>query len=395
MVEKIRTNHKHEQGRIFAWMALMLGFTINLIYPIFPNFIKTIVKTDEAVSIFYAAMAIILLIGSMLSTVIFRKISRTAIMKIALTLSALNFLLLIFVTQIAELYFLETIRLWMKLFLLMSIALFVRDSAHDTDLGEEEGLYYKYSNIGYFIGPMVGGFVASFFGYELVFSLAAITSLAALAYFYYAHVIKKHPAIKSVKQSKDFSFRKNIREFFVDPDRRKAYLITVMLLTWFSFKRIYVPLYIIASGYLDNVSGIILSLGIIPFILFEVKIGKYADKKGIRLPIATGFLIIAIILLIVFLSPWPLLNFALLIVASIGASFIEPLQEYYLFKHLPKDREDSMYGIYMTTDPVSYFLAPAIGALILAFLPFKFLFLVFAGITTLSSLYFWRVLKGK
>jgi uncharacterized membrane protein len=61
MVEKIRTNHKSSQGKIFAWMALMLGFTINLIYPIFPNFIKTIVKTDEAVSLFYAAMAIILL----------------------------------------------------------------------------------------------------------------------------------------------------------------------------------------------------------------------------------------------------------------------------------------------------------------------------------------------
>jgi predicted MFS family arabinose efflux permease len=395
MVEKIRTNHKNSQGRIFSWMALMLGFTVNLIYPIFPNFIKRIVETDEAVSIFYAVMAIFLLIGSMLSMWIFRKISRTTIMKVALALSAANFLFLIFVTRVAELYFLETIRLWMKLFLVISIALFVRDCAKETDLGEEEGLYYKFSNIGYFIGPMIGGFVASAFDYELVFSLAALTSLVALGYFYHAHIIKKHPHIKKIKQPQDFSFRKNIKEFFLDPDRRKAYLITLVLFTWFSFKRIYIPLYILTSGYLDNISGIILSLGILPFIFFEVKIGKYADKKGIRLPITTGFLIIAAILLLVFISPWPLLNFALLILASIGASFIEPLQEYYLFQHLPKDREDGMYGIYMTTDSVSYFLAPAIGAVVLAFLPFKYLFLVFAIITALSSLYFWKTLKGK
>lgn len=395
MVEKIRTHHKHGEGRIFSWMALMLGFTVNLIYPIFPNFIKTIVKTDESVSLFYAAMAIILFIGAMFSTIIFRKIKRTTIMKVALWLSALNFLLLIFVTKITELYFLETIRLWMKLFLVMTIALFVRDFANDTDLGEEEGMYYKYSNIGYFIGPLVGGFVASLFGYEIVFFMAALSSMIALGYFYHAHIVKKHPAIKERPVIEKISLLKNAKEFFSDPDRRKSYLVTLLLLTWFSFKRIYTPLYIIASGYLDNMSGLILSLGIIPFILFEVQVGKYADKKGIRIPISLGFLIIALILLTVFMSPWPLLNFALLIIASVGASLIEPLQEYYLFKHLPKNKEDALYGVYMTTDPVSYFLAPAIGAIVLAFLPFNYLFLVFAGIMTLSSLYFHRALKGR
>lgn len=395
MVEKIRTNHKHAQGRIFSWMALMLGFTINLIYPIFPNFIKTIVKTDESVSLFYAAMAIILLIGAIFSTAIFRKISRTTIMKVALALSALNFILLVFVTQITELYFLETIRLWMKLFMIMTIALFVRDFANNSDLGEEEGLYYKYTNIGYFLGPLAGGFVAAAFGYEVVFFMAALSSLGALAYFYHAHIIKKHPAIKEKKQPETYSLLKNVKEFFSNSDRRKAYLITVVLLSWFSFKRIYAPLYIIASGYLASMSGLILALGIVPFILFEVQVGKYADRKGIRLPISTGLLIISIILLIIFLSPWPLLNFALLIVASIGASFVEPLQEYYLFKHLPKNKEDNLYGVYMTADPVSYFLTPAIGAVVLAFLPFNYLFLVFAGLIAMAGLYFWRNLKNR
>jgi MFS family permease len=281
----------------------------------------------------------------------------------------------------------------MKLFMVMTIALFVRDFANKADLGEEEGMYYKYSNIGYFIGPLVGGFIASAFGYEVVFFIAALSSLAALGYFYNAEVLKKHPHVEKKKEVEKTSLIKNVKEFFHNPDRRKAYMITVILLTWFSFKRIYAPLYILASGYLDNMSGIILALGIVPFILLEVKVGRYADKKGIKLPISGGFMIIAAILLIIFISPWPLLNFALLIVASIGASFVEPLQEYYLFQHLPKDKEDRLYGVYMTADPVSYFLAPAIGAVTLIFLPFSYLFLVFAVIMAVSSLYFWKTLK--
>lgn len=395
MQAKIRTNSTSSQGRVFAWMALMLGMTTSLIYPIFPNFIKDIVKTDESVSIFYAVMAVILLIGSMFSTVIFRKISRTAIMKIALIISALNFILLVFITEITELYFLETIRLWMKLFMFMTVALFVRDCASEQELGQSEGMYYKFSNMGYLLGPLIGGFIAAYFSYELVFSLAALTSLVSLGYFYHAHVIKEHPAIKSKKQPASYSFRKNIKEFFVDKDRRKAYLVMLFLFIWFGFKRVYIPLYIVTSGYLSNVTGIILALGIIPFIFFEVPIGKYADKKGIRIPIAIGFTIISILLFLTFLSPWPLFNFALLTLASIGASLVEPLHEYYLFKHLPKDKEDGMYGIYMTADPLSYFLAPAIGAVVLIFFPFQYLFLAFSILMCFASFYFWRVLKDK
>jgi MFS family permease len=393
MIEKIRTHHNNKEGRIFSWMALILGFTVSCIYPIFPNFVKGIVGTDESVSLFYAAMAIMLFLGAIISPYIFRKVSRTTIVKIALLLSAANFVLLVFVTKITQLYFLETIRLWMKLFLVMTIALFVRDFAKEGDLGKEEGIYFRFSNIGYFIGPLVGGFMAARFGYVEVFFLAATTSILGLIYFYHKHIVQQHPAIVEKKIGSKHSLIYNTKEFFSDKDRLKAYFGTLTLFSWFSFKRIYAPLYIITSGYSDTVSGLFLSLSVIPYILFEVWIGKYADKHGIRIPQTLGFLIIGGFLVAIFFSPFPLLNLGLLLLANIGGSLVEPLQEYYLFKHLPKEKEEDLYGIYMTTDPVSYFLAPALGAVILAFLPFKFLFLIFGGIILFASLCFWKVLK--
>lgn len=393
MIGKIRTPHNSKDGRIFSWMALILGFTVSCIYPIFPNFIKGIVKTDESVSLFYAAMAIMLFVGAIISPYIFKKVSRTTIVKIALLLSAVNFILLVFVTKITQLYFLETIRLWMKLFLTMTIALFIRDFAKESDLGKEEGISYRFSNIGYFIGPLVGGFVAAKLGYTEVFFLAATTSILGLVYFYHKHIVQKHPAIIENKFESKHSLFYNAKDFFSNKDRIKVYLGTLTLFIWFSFKRIYAPLYIITSGYSDSISGLFLAMSVIPYILFEVWIGKYADKHGARIPQTLGFLIIGGFLIAIFFSPFPLLNLGLLLLANVGGSLVEPLQEYSLFKHLPKEKEEDLYGIYMTTDPVSYFLAPAIGALILIFLPFKFLFLVFGGIVLFASICFWKVMK--
>jgi MFS family permease len=166
------------------------------------------------------------------------------------------------------------------------------------------------------------------------------------------------------------------------------------LMSWFMVKRLYLPLYIAAAGYLSSVTGIVFSLGIIPFIFLEEKVGKYAGEKGIKLPISYGFFIIAICLLLVFISPFTILNLAIIILASIGAAFVEPIQEYFLLKNTPKDKEEDLFGIYSTSTTFSSFLTPMIGALVVTFLPFKFVFLVFAIILGAVGFYFRSSLKG-
>ncbi len=384
-MRKIRTPHQNVDGKIFSWMVLILGIGVGLTVPIFPNYVKTILDTDSAVSIFYAVMAVISLIGSLLSTILFTRFQRTSILKASFIISSAAFFFLIFVTSIFELSFLNTIRAWFILFLSITLSLFVRDFAKSKNLGAQEGLFFKYSNIGIFLGPLIGGFLGASGSYEVVFIFAALVLLFGLFYFYTKHIIEKHPAIIEKKQSKT-SLLKNARDFFKDKDRTFAYLMALNLMIWVQFKRIYAPLYVIATGYLSSVTGLIYSLGILPYIFLEVKVGEYADKKGIKLPVSLGFLIIAISMFLIFVSPFPILNFLLLIVANIGGAFIEPIQESYLFKNLPKEDEERLYGIYMTYDSVSFFLAPAIGALVLAFLSFNYLFLIFAILALFAAL---------
>jgi predicted MFS family arabinose efflux permease len=135
-------------------------------------------------------MALMTLMAGVFSTIIFKKFQRTLVLKISFISLAVIYFMLIFVVRITELSILTTIKSWFELFAVITLSLFVRDYANSKDFGEEEGRYFKFQNIGYLIGPLFGGFLASQFGYEIVFILAAGILLSGFVYFYNSHVIK-------------------------------------------------------------------------------------------------------------------------------------------------------------------------------------------------------------
>ncbi len=392
-MHKIRTQHAHKDGKMFSWLSLMLGLSLSLLTPIFPNFIKSILVTDSLVSIFYAAMSVVMLLAAIFSGIILKRFDRTKIAKISFILLALGIFSLIFGTTVLHVSFGAFLLSSFSIILTIVLGLFVRDFAKKQDLGKEEGLHYKFQNIGYFVGPFLGGFLAVKLSDEIVFILSALILLVATFYFHHAHVIRNHPAIVDRKFTHSEGLFSNLKEFFSNNERTKAYFVTFFLMSWIAFKRLFIPLFVIETGYKDTMSGLILSLAILPLILLEVKVGDYADKKGIRLPISTGFLIMGALLTIIFFNPFTLVSFLLLVLINIGEAFIEPLQEYYLFKHLPPKDEDRLYGIYMTADPIAYFVVSLIGALTLFFLPMKFIFLIFGAIFSLISYLFWLKLR--
>ena len=109
-MHKIRTPHNHPDGKVFAWMALLMGLGIGLVLPIFPGIVKSLMHTDSNVSLFYSFIAIMMLLASLLSAVLFRKISRKTITKIGFLTMGGIFFLLISVTRWVELGILESIR---------------------------------------------------------------------------------------------------------------------------------------------------------------------------------------------------------------------------------------------------------------------------------------------
>jgi len=390
---KIATNHKHSKGRVFSWLSLLYGFSMGLFIPVFPGVMKSVLHTEENVSLFYLFLAVIMFVSAISSTIILRKLKRTLVAEACFVVWAISFVLLIFSTHVQTLAICAGIINWIKILLIISIALFVRDFSNKNDLGKEEGIFYKFNNIGYLIGPILGGYIGTKLGSSYVFTASAAVSMVAFMYFYHQHVVQKQTVLAEIPSQPKINIIANTKEYFSDTDRIKAYINAIMLVLWFSFKNLYVPLYILLSGFYENTTGLVLSLGILPFIFLEVKVGEYADKYGLRLPMSTGFFIMGLSLLGVFISPYPILNFAMIIMGNIGAALVEPLAEYYAMEHIPKDREDRLYGIYRTSDPVAYFLTAGIGAVTLLFVPFNWLFLVFGSVLITTAFLNIRLLK--
>jgi len=391
---KIATNHKTSKGRVFSWLSLMYGFSMGLFIPVFPGVVKSVLNTEENVSLFYVFLSIIMFLSAITSTIILRKVKRTVVAQACFVIWAASFVLLMFSDKVPELALCGALINWIKILLIISIALFVRDFSKKENLGHEEGVFYKFNNIGYLIGPVFGGYIGTKFGNNYVFIASAMVSMFAFIYFYHNHVIQKQIKMTVEDSNPVPNVFKNTKEFFLDTNRIKAYINTVVLVLWFSFKNLYVPLYILLAGYQENTTGLILSIGILPFIVLEVKVGEYADRYGLRLPISTGFFIMGLALLGVFISPYPILNFALIIMGNIGAALVEPLAELYAMENIPKDKEDRLYGIYKTADPVAYFLTAGMGALVLLVLPFNWLFLVFGTVLIVTAFLNVKFLKG-
>lgn len=393
MFYKIRTPDSHPQGKFFAWMAFMVAVAICLPHPILPNFIDSVLHSDSKVSVFFSFLAIVTLIGGLTSGLIFKRVERTTVTKASLFILALSTFFLIFVTRFTSIAVLVTIKTWMELLLQIVLALFVRDFAKAKNLGKEESLRFKFQNIGALVGLLVGGFLASQVNYEIVFIAESLVIIFALGYFHKKHILDKHPAIINSKKVTKESFFLDLKGFFQNTERLKIYIVATAHMLWICFKYLYIPLYVINSGYLSSMSGLILAIAMIPMIIFETKTGDFGEIYGVRKVIAFGFFFIGVLLAMIFLSPWPLLNFGLLAIANTGAAFVEPLREEYFLKNTSKEEEDRFYGIYGTADPVACFLSPAIGALILVFLPFKFLFIIFGAIMLLAGYFSWTSLK--
>ncbi len=359
-----------------------------MLLPIFPNFIESIVHSDVYVGFFYSAMSVSMILAGLVSSYFFKRYSRLGILYAALLVSGLLAMFFVFVNNFYLLFVIDFIRTFFVLFVLMSVGLFVHDFAKAKDLGKTEGFYFLFNNIGYLIGPILGGVITKYAGYEPVFVLSGLCLFAALFFVGHQHLLAKHPslALPPCAHPKKKNGGNKIKRFFSNKNRIGAYLISISLISWMSFKAIFIPLFVVMNGFESDVSGVIISLAILPCILFEFPIGNYADKHGVRIPIAAGFLIIASFLLAAWVSPIFYLDALFIILANIGGAFIEPLHDVYFFKNVSKEEEEEMIGVFVTSDPIGRFIGPAIISVSLLLLPFNYVFVVFAGIFALSGL---------
>ncbi|MFH1501110.1 MAG: MFS transporter [archaeon] len=273
----------------------------------------------------------------------------------------------------------------MAIFVSLRISAFgiiVRDKSKDEEVSKNEGWIYTIFNFGWFIGPLFAGYIASMFGFKTVFLYSAVAIFLTLVFL-------KLFKIKDDRKEKriDYNIFKVSLDYFRNKERVFAYLTGGGVNFWLALIYVFIPVYIIESGFSDIWVGIFLAGVVIPTILTEYYFGKLAGRKGFKKMFFIGYLILSIAALLCFFFSNVYYISLIIIFSGFGASMIEPTTESYFFDVVNKKQRDRYYGPYNTSIDVGNGIATLVSGIILLFLPFKFIFLFFGVVMLGIALY--------
>ena len=367
LTEKISTHHEHNDGRIFAWMAMLSSIGYSSFLTMLPIVLADKLGNDTYVGYYYSGLAIISLAVSLLSSLLLKRFSKILLTKIILAILSVIFIALTFASSIWNFAAIDIVRVTCMTLFFIILAIFVRDFATEKQVALAEGRFYLFTNIGWVIGPITGGLLAKSYGTEAAFIFASFCYLLLIALFFQQHLVAKNPLIHHRKELPTVtgSFWKNLRDFMRQPELRRAFLVSFGMYFWWSISGIYMPLALTNLGFSQDIVGLVFSLSVIPLILLEFHATDGARKFGVRRYILIGFAILSVMLLL-FTRASPSLLLKLMILINIGAAFIEPNKEVFFFKVVKQEDEERFYGIYNAAYPVAYIIAPTLGALLLA-----------------------------
>lgn len=249
--------------------------------------------------------------------------------------------------------------------------------------GDVRGHYLTINALAFAISPLLVGKIVAALGYPPVYILSALMLIPV--FFVLNAKIGAAPKKKFIAASPLAGLRhawsnKNIL----------AIASTYFLLELFyCIMVIYTPIYLnsVLKMPWDQI-GIVFTVMLLPFVLFELPLGKIADKKlGEQELLIAGLCVMsAATITLSFITSASVLLWSLALFGTrTGASIVEVMNETYFFKHV-RDSDADVISFYRNAKPVAYIVGPLLATGVLLFIPMQSLFALL-GLLLLVGLY--------
>lgn len=259
--------------------------------------------------------------------------------------------------------------------------IFIEHYSRQEDTGKARGLYLTIINIAWVMSPFLATRLFIFGGFSELYAIVAIVlSLASLMLYH---------------SSNEFADKKYMREPFwvsikkikAKTDLRRISLVNFILQFFYSWMVVYTPLYLTKTVGLEwDVIGIIFTVMLLPFVLFQLPLGRLADKRlGEKEILMTGITIMSIATLVFAFSHnlTPLFIGMILFATRTGASFIEIMCETYFFKKVD-EKDAEMISFFRDAMPIAYLIGPLLGGILIGKLGYEPLYIILSIIVLLS-----------
>ena len=245
-------------------------------------------------------------------------------------------------------------------------------------------------NLGFSVGPAIGGFVAVYLGYKFLFVIDACTSFAA-AIMLYAYL----PKITNEKKQ-DASSILNVKS--TSAYRDLNYLIFIVLVAFYGicFFQLFasMPQYFDKNcNYSEDAIGLLLGLNGLLVVLIEMplililekrkKIFRYIVIGALCLPVSFSFILYGNCLIV-----WVLLY---TLVITFSEMFAMPFMMNYMLSRGGKERQGQYSGLYSIAFGISNIFAPLIGLGIADKYGFDAMLYFFAALGLITAIGFWML----
>ncbi|MFH0711732.1 MAG: MFS transporter [archaeon] len=369
---------RRQKGMVFTRMArlaivlFILSIAFSFIDTIWAVYLDSFVHSASIVGFVSSFLTLVSFVSFFFITTLIEKSSKTKLFLLSLFLFFISYLLFAINTNFYVVVVLAVVVTVLHTLRITSFGILVKEDSGRTQLSRNEGLMYTFMNLAWVVGPLIAGFISDKYGINLIFVLAAIFVLTSILFFKVSKI--RDPGIKEREHP---NVLRNFKDFFKDKERRLAYILGGGVNFWWSLIYLFIPVFIVESGFHIKWVGYFLFAIAIPLILFSYYFSKLAGKVGFKKVFRIGFLIPCLMAFICFFVGNIYLILLALVFASIGLAMLESTTESYFFDVLKGKEELRFYGPYNTAIDVNHFVSRLFSSVLLLLLPFKFIFLFY------------------
>ncbi|KKR13865.1 MAG: hypothetical protein UT42_C0036G0002 [Candidatus Falkowbacteria bacterium GW2011_GWA2_39_24] len=220
------------------------------------------------------------------------------------------------------------------IFIATSFDLFLERISTDCQTGSIRTIFMTWGNLAWLASPLLMSWIVGVNNnYQAIYLTGSILLLVALALTIYKRRELNQPTVYQ-----EHSLVKSLKLIWQKRDLRLIWRSAILLNFFYFIVSIYVPIHLYQTvGLSWSNLGIIFTIMLLPFVLFEIPAGIIADKYlGEKEMLMTGHFIMALAMVLIFftttdnLLAWG----ALLFFSRIGAALAEAMQETYFYKQV-------------------------------------------------------------
>lgn len=349
-------------GFSFANMGIFTGFADGIYNAVYSLVILEIFKSSAIVGIYVAIYSVFCVLVGLFANEIFRIFSKVKVFYFALLMLVVCYAMMGFSVLPRTFIVLDYTSGFAITLTAMLIPLFMSDFSGDAGMAKLNSRYHLWVNVGALLAPMLAVMVATRFGNRSAFFLSSAIYMAAWLFFKYLRLSQEDKQIKPVNPRRTVrSLMRNAVLFFRTPGMLRAYAVNFGYYSLRAMRYLYVPIVVIENGFSKDTLGLVLTLGIIPYLLLSDLMARLVRRFGKRIWLVLGFGSFAAF------SAWasvatgfPVL--AIFVLWQISGAFMEPVHDLLFFDNTPKSQQSRFYGVFRTSVNFPNVIAPVVGA---------------------------------